>query len=99
MKLKETSPKNLTNRYERACARLARIARNNTVFGGASALLIAKRCKFKIFPADEIVSDVYRASNYSCGKWGAYECPECGQAHLGEDSALGCCAWDEENEE
>lgn len=91
MKLKEVSPKKLTNRHERACARLANIARHDTVFGGAKALTISHRCRFKRIPAGEIVTDVYHASNYSCGKWGVYECPECGQAHLGTESVLNCC--------
>ncbi len=95
MKLKETNPKNLENKHERACARLARIARNDTVFGGARALTIANRCKYKKIPADVIVSDVYHRSNYSCGEWGAYECPECGQTHLGTEAALNCCNFDE----
>ena len=88
MKLKETSPNNLTNRYEKACARLARMARANTYFGGASALVIAKRANKKKFPAEEIVMDVYHGR---VSEWMAYECPECGQAHLGEQSALDCC--------
>ena len=100
MRLKETNPNNLTNRNERASARLARIARGNTYFGGASALVIAKRANKKLFPAEEIVADVYAGSE---SKWMAYECPECGQAHLGEESAIGCCAlmeeWAEVNEE
>lgn len=91
MKLKEVSPKILTNRYERACARLARIARNDTVFGGARAMVLAKRFNLKEVPAGEIVSDVYAASNYMCGEWGVYECPECGQAYLGTKAALNCC--------
>lgn len=95
MKLKESSPSKLTNRYEKACARLARLARGNTYFGGASALVIAKRCKYKKFPAMEIVSDVYGASNGSLGEWGAYECPECGQTYLGTEAALNCCSREE----
>ena len=100
MRLKETNPNNLTNRNERASARLARIARGDTYFGGASALVIAKRANKKLFPAEEIVADVYHGRE---SKWMAYECPECGQAHLGEESAIGCCAfaeeWAEVNEE
>ncbi len=101
--LKETNPVKLENKHDRACARLARIARGDTVHGGARALTIAKRCKYKKIPAHDIVSDVYGASNYSCGEWGAYECPECREAHLGTEAALNCCAHieieDEENEE
>lgn len=99
MKLKEVHPDLLSNPHDRACAKLARIARGNTVFGGASALVIAERMerrKGNRIPASAIVSDVYSASNYSCGQWGAYACPECGQAYLGEDAAYLCCSQDNE---
>jgi hypothetical protein len=44
------------------------------------------------FPANEIVSSIWAATNYSYGEWGAYECQECGSAHLGRESAYRCCA-------
>lgn len=93
MKLVEASPSELGNRHDRACAKLARIARGDTVHGGARALVLAKRAEALgvNFPARDIVSDVYGASNWSCGEWGAYECPECGSAHLGTEAALNCC--------
>jgi hypothetical protein len=50
------------------------------------------------FPAEQVVGDVYSASNYSCGEWGAYECPECGSAHLGTEKAYQCCQPDEGEE-
>ena len=99
MRLKEVSSRRLTDPYERACARLARMARSDTVFGGCRALMIAKRMdkrKGAQVPAVEIVSAVYAASNYGCGEWGAYECPECGQAHLGTQAAYACCQEREE---
>jgi len=94
MKLIEANPSELTDRSERATAKLARIARGNTYLGGASALVIAKRlermgCKF---PALECVSDIYSRSNGSLGEYGAYKCPECGCVHLGQSAALNCCA-------
>lgn len=91
--LKEVHPNKLDNRHDRACAKLARIARGDTIWGGAKALVIAKRAEAMgvQFPALAVVTDVYHASNYSCGPWAAYECPECGTVHLGEESALNCC--------
>ena len=53
-------------------------------------------CSDSRVPANEIVSAVYSASNYSCGEWGAYECPECGTAHLGTEAAYRCCSQVEE---
>jgi len=93
VKLKEADPAKLTDRYERACARLARIARGDTFFGGARALVIAKRLKGmrSEVPASEIVGDVYSHSNLSCGEWAAYECPECGSVRFGTVAALNCC--------
>lgn len=98
MKLKEAHPDELYDRYERACAKLARIARGDTIHGGARALVLAKRLtKLRsTIPAEDIVSSVYAASNYSCGEWGAYECPECGSAHLGTEKAYACCSEVEE---
>ena len=93
-KLKEAHPDTLRTPYERACAKLAQIARHDTIFGGARALVLAKRMdarKGATVPANGIVSDVYAASNYSCGEWGAYACPECGQSHLGTEAAYRCC--------
>jgi hypothetical protein len=95
MKLKEAHPSQLATNYERACAALARIARADTIYGGARALVLARRMerrKGSQVPANEIVSAVYSASNCSCGEWGAYECPECGTAHLGTEAAYRCCS-------
>lgn len=91
MKLKETSPNNLFDKTERAQAKLARIARGDTIHGGARALVLVGRLGRAKFDADEVVSEVYRLSNYTCGRFGVYECPECGAAHLGEEKALNCC--------
>ncbi len=101
MKLIEVNPSKLFNRADRACAKLARIARGDTVYGGVKALVLAKRLNRMgtKLPVDAIVGDVYAASNYSLGDWGAYECPECGCAHLGRDAALQCCSADLEDSE
>jgi hypothetical protein len=90
--MKETSPNNLEDKTERAIAKLARIARGDTVHGGARALVIAGRMKRAKFDADAVVSDIYSRSNLSLGEYGAYECPECGGAYLGTEAALNCCA-------
>lgn len=94
-KLKEANPKLLPDRYSRACAKLANMTRRDIIYGGTAALVLANRLariKGSEIPAQQIVSDVYIASNYSCGKWGAYACPECGQACLGTAAAYACCA-------
>ena len=94
MQLKSASFTNLHDRYERACAKLALVARNDTVFGGARALTLARHLDRmgSAVPAQEIVGEVYAASNYSCGRWGVYACPECGSAYLGTEKAYACCA-------
>lgn len=101
MKLKECSPDELASREDRAIAKLARIARGDTVHGGAKALVLAKRLNGmnSQVPADEVVGEVYSLSNYTCGRFGAYECPECGSAHLGTEAAYACCAESEGDEE
>ena len=93
MTLKEAHPNELSDRAERAIAKLARVARCDTVYGGAKALVLAKRLNGmnSNVPANEIVGDIYAASNYSLLEWGAYQCPECGNAHLGRDKAFACC--------
>lgn len=98
MRLKEANPSDLYDRGDRACAKLARIARGDTIHGGARALVLAERAE-RIgvhFPASEVVSEVYSLSNYTCGRFGAYQCPECGRASLGQDAAYACCAHTED---
>ena len=95
MRIKQVSWKELSNPQDRACAKLALIAVCDTVHGGARAMVLEKRllAMGSSLPAREIVGDVYAASNWTVtSQWGAYACPECGQAHLGEERALECCA-------
>lgn len=92
MKLKEAKNLSDLTRDERATVKLARIARRDTIHGGARALVIAKRMNRAKIDANAIVSDVYHGSNYSLGEHGAYECPECGCVHLGTEAAFNCCA-------
>jgi hypothetical protein len=91
-RLKGAKPISLTNRYERACARLAIIAMSDVTFGGARALRIAKRASLKKFPAMEIVSQAYESSTGEATSFIPYHCHECGQACLGMDAAYQCCA-------
>jgi hypothetical protein len=92
--MKTTSWRRLRSRDERAQAKLALIARNDTVFGGAKAMVVARRLKNMGSQLDleGIVSDVYSASDWTVTpRWMALECPECGMVHLGMEAAQECC--------
>jgi len=88
----------LETQHDRACARLAMIARLDTIIGSCKALMLSGRSGYKNFPSGQIVSDVYGAST---GKhhpeWEAWECEECGYARLGKHEAAKCCV--EDNDE
>ena len=95
MRLKPCSYQRLYDHNERTTAHLAAIARADTIWGGARAMVLARRmdamgCKID---ADAVVGDVYSRST---GQWShdleAWECPECGQACLGQDKAFECCS-------
>jgi hypothetical protein len=92
MQLKEGKISELP-RDERAIAKLARIARNDTVWGGCRALLLARRLNSlkSNVPATEIVSHVYGLSDGTCGRFTCFQCPECGQSYLGKEMAWQCC--------
>lgn len=93
MKLKHVSNALLTDKNDRKAAMLAFQARQDTVFGGTAALSDAKRMKGSHYDWCEIVSHVYsRSTGKPCPIWEAWECPECGQAHLGQEAALNCCS-------
>ena len=84
----------LQNRDDRVIAKLAKIATNDTVFGGAKALVLAKRLDSigSQIDAECIVGDVYSASiGRVLPQYNPCFCPECGQAVLGEIAALNCC--------
>jgi len=82
------------DRDQRACASLAHIAKENTIWGGCSAAVLANRaeamgCKF---PAQEVVADVYSASTGKVSRrFGVWECPECGRESMGAAAAWKCC--------
>jgi rubrerythrin len=84
---------------DRSIAHMAAIARNDTFDGGAKALVYAARLERmrSQINYDEVVSSVYSAST---GNWSteyeAWECPECGNAHLGQERAAECCRLMEE---
>ncbi len=89
---------------ERAISKLALLARGDCIHGGASALTLADRLTFgKLRFEDkqyqqpdvsyhDIVSAAYASSTGEVTQYLPYECPECGQARLGETAALECCA-------
>ena len=93
MKLKELSPDTLHDSRERTIAKLARIARCDTVFGGAKALVLLRRLQRSPNHGDysAAVCEVYSRSDGTVCGHGAYECPECGSAHFGTEAALLCC--------
>lgn len=81
---------------ERAVYRLARIAVGNTIMGGCSALVIAKRAHAMGLPMagefDAAVSDVYASSSGRVpDHLQPWECGECGTIHLDADAAQECC--------
>lgn len=93
MKLAPASWKRLSGE-DRLIARIERLATGNTIIGGASALMLAKRLH-RMGGTDlrGVVADIYSASTGTRhSQHGAFECPECGCAHLGVAAAFACCA-------
>jgi rubrerythrin len=97
-KMNPTHWSNLDHRDDRTVARIARIAISDTIHGGCRALRLSKRlAAVGGQDVQYVVSDVYSASSgYSHPEHSAWECPECGSAHLGQEAARRCC---DENEE
>lgn len=87
-------------RDERIIAHIERIARGNTIMGGASAMVIARRLRaMGGTDLGYVVADVYSASSGRTHQnHGAWECPECGCTHLGQDAAFACCQENDETE-
>lgn len=83
---------------DRLVARMERIATVNTIFGGASALVMSKRLKnMGGTDLDWVVSDVYSASTGQRHReHGAWECPECGTTCVGMDKAYQHCNEEQE---
>ena len=106
MQLKEGRIADILDPDDRAIARLANLARVDTIWGGCRALVLAERVE-RGDPVDfdaqwaerdvirqmghEVVAEVYSRSNYTCGRFGCYKCPECGQSWLGGEKTQACC--------
>jgi hypothetical protein len=93
--LKPRGWKSLPHRDDRIVARIACRARWDTINGGAEALALVARLPRldRKLSLSSVVSEVYRLSS---GKFHreleAWECPECGQAYLGQTLAFECCS-------
>jgi hypothetical protein len=88
--------RNLDNQDDRKIAHLAAIARNDTIHGGARAMVIARQCSK--WDAAAIVADVYILSTGKHSRhYEAWECPDCGAVHLGMDNAEECCAFSDDD--
>lgn len=100
-KLKESHPDNLPDREQRAMAKMARIARCDCWHGGARAMVLAERLSAmgSRINYDSVVSEAYASNTGRAASYLAFECPECGCAHMGEDAAFACCAFDESDSE
>ena len=74
---------------EMEIAKLAQVARLDTINGGARAFVLAK----KMPNLEWVVSDVYsRSTGKHSTTLEAWECPECGQSYLGQEKVFACCA-------
>jgi len=94
MHLKATHWKSLPNRDDRLIARIAAKARCDTIWGGCKAMFLAKKLNSFKHGSDLrwVVSQVYAESTGSHNlALEAWECPECGQAYLGQERAWECC--------
>ena len=70
--------------------RLARMASANAIYGGASALHLAKRMHriTGSTEGEEIVTRVYTSPTGRA----THECRECGQSYVDPEQASACCA-------
>ena len=77
----------------RVAARLALIARADTIFGTFRAGRLLERLTRSPHAHiyEDAVISVYHASNWTVVGHAFYECPNCGSVHYGEDNAWGCC--------
>lgn len=90
---KEAHPDKLTDPIERAIAKLARIARWDTINGGTRALVLLDHMKRSpnYDRYHTAISNVYAFSNRTVCGHGAFECPECGNVVFGIEAAYTCC--------
>jgi hypothetical protein len=94
MKLAEGKIADLQDRDDRTIAQLAKQATIDTLFGGARALVLAKRLDRMGSPVncEGVVGDVYSASTgRTPADYTATVCPECGTVVLGEETAIQHC--------
>jgi hypothetical protein len=92
--MKTASYVDLPNQADRIVAKVAARARLDTIYGGALALVWVKRLPRLAHKLDlgDVVSDVYSASTGRHSKaYEGWQCPECGQAYLGQEAAALCC--------
>lgn len=93
--LKSAKIADLTSREDRAIAKLALLATDDTIDGSCRALVIVKRLnnmKSSLICALDVVEDVYSASiGRTLPQYNPCFCPSCGEAVLGESNALNHC--------
>ncbi len=105
-----SNAKGLTNR-EKSIDRLARIARNDAVHGGAKAMVIINTLRDRpdkpcegvvafdnIDELDDAVSAAYHSGTGTASEYLAHECGECGCVLLGKSAALRCCTEQEDDD-
>lgn len=81
------------NRDARSLAHMAALAWHDVQFGGARALVMARRLESmgSDLDYDAVVSDAYTSSDGVSRRFAAFECDECGQTHGGVEAASDCC--------
>ncbi len=92
----------LADHDERSIAHMAARAKADTLFGGALALVYGNRLQKMGSRLNllDVAHDVYsRSTGKHSRDYEAWECPECGSAHLGIDKAFECCQEREEDED
>jgi len=95
MKIQPAHYTALSDHAERSTAHMAARARCDTIGGGALALVYGKRLERmgSRLGLLRVASDVYsRSTGRHSQDFEAWECPECGTAHLGIGNAMACCA-------
>ena len=85
--MKEGNWQDIADPDDRAVARLANLARNDTIDGGCAAWVLAEKVRDGVgfhnwayrncirVAGLEIVREVYSLSNRTCGQYGAVVCP------------------------
>lgn len=94
--MQEADTKDLTDRDDRALAKLACIARCDVYFGGCRAVTIARRLDAmgSQLPVHDVIIQAYHSHDGTARDFLPFACPECGTVHLGQDAAYSCCAFE-----